>query len=412
MKELSNELHSHYGLLLGVESPWKVAEVKLELDKKRVEIVLERTIAEAVRCPECGSACAMKDYLPERTWRHLDVMQFETVLRARVPRAQCPEHGVKTVLVPWAGPGSRFTLLFERFAIEVILASRSLVQAKDLLGLHWDTLQLIIDRAVERGLARRELEQLRYLGLDEKNFRRGQSYISLLTDLEGRRVLEVMEGRDQAAAEMLLATLDQQQLAQVEAVAVDMAGYYVAAAEAAVPQAAIVHDKFHIAKHLGEAVDKVRRLENKELLAQDDQTLKGSRQLWLFNPQNMSAEQRTSFAKLKDLNLKVSRAWAIKELFSELWNYSYQASARQFFKKWFSWASRSRLQPMIKVARMLKAHLDNILTYLRYPITNAVTEGLNSKIQAIKANARGFRSFANYRTRILFFCGKLSLYPQ
>lgn len=102
----------------------------------------------------------------------------------------------------------------------------------------------------------------------------------------------------------------------------------------------------------------------------------------------------------------------MKEVFSELWNYRYEASARKFFKKWFGWASRSRLKPIIKVAKMLKAHLENILTYLRHPITNAVTEGLNSKIQAIKANARGFRSFFNYRTRILFFCGKLSLHPQ
>jgi len=309
----------------------------------------------------------------------------------------------------------------------MLLASRSLTQAKELLGLHWESLQTIINRAVERGLERRELEHLRYLGLDEKSFGKGQSYISLLTDLEGSRVLEVMEGRDQQAAEFLFSTLDEKQLAQVEgsptrrpplfpsaasAVAMDMAGFYAAAAQEAVPQAAIVHDKFHIAKHLGEAVDKVRRQENKALQSEGDETLKGSRQLWLFNPQNMSAAQRASFAKLKDLNLKVSRAWAIKELFSELWNYSYEGSARKFFKKWFGWASRSRLKPIMEVAKMLKRHFENIITYLRHPITNAVTEGLNSKIQAIKANARGFRSFFNYRTRILFFCGKLSLHPQ
>lgn len=389
MKELSNELHRHYGQLLGIKSPWRVREVKLELAARRVEIGLEWTAGEALHCPECGARCAMKDYLPERSWRHLDVMQFETVLRARVPRADCRQHGVKTVPVPWAGPGRRFTLLFEHFAIDVLLASRSLTQAKELLGLHWDSLQGIMSRAVERGLKRRELEHLRYLGLDEKSFGKGQSYISVLSDLEGSRILEVKEGRDQEAAELLFATLGEQQLGQVEAVAMDMAGFYAAATQEALPQAAIVHDKFHIAKQLGEAVDKVRRQEHKELLAEGDATLKGSRQLWLFNPQNMSAGQRAIFAKLKDLNLKVSRAWAMKELFTELWNYSYEASARKFFKRWFGWASRSRLKPIIKVARMLKAHVENILTYLRHPITNAVTEGLNSKIQAI--NSESFR---------------------
>lgn len=412
MKDFSQELQRHYGQLLGIASPWQVREVKLEVAEKRVEIELGWSSGAVVRCPQCGKESGLKDYTSERRWRHLDVMRFETVLRCRVPRSLCPEHGVKTLQVPWAAPGSRFTLLFEAFAIDVLLASRSLVQAKELLGLHWDSLHLIMGRAVARGVARREKEPLRYLGLDEKSFLSGQSYVSLLTDLEGSRVLEVEPGRDQAAAVMLLATLSEEQRAQVEAVAVDMAGFYVAATEAALPQAAIVHDKFHIAKHLGEAVDQVRRAEHKALQKEGDETLKGSRQRWLFNPLNWNTEQRASFARLRQLNLKVARAWAMKELFSKLWHYVYEGSARKFFKAWYGWASRSGLRPMKKVARMLKAHLENILTYLRHPISNAVTEGLNSKIQTIKANARGFRSFANYRIRILFFCGKLNLHPQ
>jgi len=158
-------------------------------------------------------------------------------------------------------------------------------------------------------------------------------------------------------------------------------------------------------------VDKVRRQEHKELMAQGDETLKGSRQLWLYNPENFSPEQRQEFAVLKDLHLKVARAWAAKELFTKFWEYQEEGWARRFFKDWFGWVSRSRLKPMVDVAHILKRHLDNLLTYLKHHITNAVTEGLNSKIQSIKAAARGFRSFRNYRTRILFFCGKLDLYP-
>jgi len=353
----------------------------------------------------------LADHAPERVWRHLDTMQFETLLRARVPRARCPKHGVKTIAVPWAEPGSRFTLLFERFAIEVLHASRSLTQAKELLGLSWDALQRIMDRAVRRGLARRELEGLAHIGIDEKSFGSGQSYISLLSDLDKSRVLEVVEGCDGAAAETLWASLPSEQRAKVEAVALDMAPAFIAASRAAVPQAALVHDKFHIAKHLNEAVDTVRRHEHKALLASGDETLKGTRQLWLFNPLNWSEEQAVEFARLKESGLKVGRAWAIKELFTRVWTYRYEGSARKFFKAWFGWASHSQLKAIVKVAKMLKRHLENILTYLRHPITNAVTEGLNSKIQSIKANARGFRSFQNYRTRILFFCGKLDPYP-
>jgi transposase len=408
---MENELNRHYGMLLGIKSPWEVSAVKLDMAGKRVEIGLEWKMGNAVACPECGKECAIADHAPERVWRHLDTMQFETLVRARVPRSRCQEHGVKTIAVPWAEPGSRFTLFFERFALDVILACRSLTQACDLLGLDWDAVQRIMDRAVRRGLKRRELEGLKYVGIDEKSFGAGQSYISLLADLEGSRVLEVMEGCDQATAEALWQSLPEEQRRNIEAVALDMAPAFIAASRAAVPQAELVHDKFHVAKHLNEAVDTVRRQEHKELLAQGDETLKHTRQLWLFNPVNFSEEQAADFEQLKCSGLKVARAWAIKELFSKLWTYCYEGSARKFFKNWFGWAARSQLKPVIKVAKMIKRHLENILTYLRHPITNAVTEGLNSKIQSIKSNARGFRSFQNYRTRILFFCGKLSLHP-
>lgn len=411
MKDLDNELHRHYGLLLGIKSPWAVNGVDLDMGARRVEIKLEWGAGHAVLCPECGKECTIGDHAPERTWRHLDMMRFETLIRARVPRSRCQEHGVKTISVPWAEPGSRFTLLFERFALDVVLACRSLTQVCDLLGLDWDAVQRIMDRAVKRGLKRRELEGLAHVGIDEKSFGAGQSYISLLADLEEGRVLEVMEGCDQATAEALWQSLPQEQRSSIEAVALDMAPAFIAASRAAVPQADLVHDKFHIAKHLNEAVDAVRRQEHKELLAKGDDTLKNTRQLWLFNPMNFSDEQAADFEQLKFSGLKVARAWAIKELFSKLWTYCYEGCARKFFKNWFGWVARSKLKPVIKVARMIKRHLENILTYLRHPITNAVTEGLNSKIQLLKSNARGFRSFQNYRTRILFFCGKLTLHP-
>ena len=411
MNNTENELQKHYRLLLGIESPWGVKDVKLELSEKRVEIELAWTAGQQADCPVCGRACTQYDLAPERTWRHLDTMQFETIIRARVPRLECPTDGVKTMTVPWAEPGGRFSRLFERFAIDVLLCARSVKQAAGLLGLSWDEVDHILRRAVQRGLSRRELESLSDVGIDEKSFRSGQSYISLLTDLKARRVLDVVEGRTQAAAEALWDTLSAEQRAEIEAVAIDMWEPFLNASQAKVPQAELVHDKFHVSMHLNEAVDQVRRAEHKELLAAGDETLKGSRQLWLYNPMNFSEEQAASFAALRDSGLKVARAWAAKELFSRLWMYRYEGAARRFFRDWFGWVSRSRLKPLIKVAKMLKAHLENILTYLRHPITNAVTEGLNSKIQMIKSNARGFRSFDNYRIRILFFCGKLNLYP-
>ena len=408
---LDGQLQKHYALLLGIGSPWEVKTVELKLPEKKVEIELGWQRGAAARCPECGRECSIHDGAPERTWRHLDTMQFTTLLRARTPRSNCPEHGVKTMAVPWAAPQGRFTLLFERFAVDVLLASGSVSQGCELMGIGWETAQEIMRRAVERGLEQRQLEGLKHLGMDEKSFKRGQSYITLLTDLDQSRVLDVVEERTVAAADQLWTTLTPEQKQSVEAVAVDLWAPFIQTIEKQVPGADIVHDKFHVSKYLGEAVDKVRRQEHKDLMAHGDETLKGSRQLWLYNPQNFSPEQAEEFSALKDLHLKVARAWAAKELFSKFWAYQSEGWARRFFKNWFGWVSRSRLQPVVEVARMLKRHLDNLLTYLRHHITNAVTEGLNSKIQSIKAAARGFRSFRNYRIRILFFCGKLSLYP-
>ena len=408
---MDNELQKHYALLLGIGSPWEVKTVELKLAEKKVEIELSWQWGSAAQCPECGCECSIHDSAPERTWRHLDTMQFVTLLRARTPRANCPEHGIKTMTVPWAAPQGRFTLHFERFAVEVLLACASVKQACELLGIGWESAHEMMKRAVERGLERRPLDQLKHLGMDEKSFKRGQSYITLLTDLEQSRVVEVVEDRTTEAAGKLWDSLSPEQKATVEAVAVDMWAPFIQTVEQQVPDADVVHDKFHVSKYLNEAVDQVRRQEHKELRAQGDETLTGSRQLWLYNPQNFSPEQAAEFAALKNLQLKVARAWAAKELFTKFWQYQEAGWARRFFKDWFGWVSRSRLKPLIAVAKMLKRHLENLLTYLKHHITNAVTEGLNSKIQSLKSAARGFRNFQNYRTRILFFCGKLDLYP-
>ena len=404
-------LSTHYARLLGLDEAWRVDSVDLRLEERRVEIRLAH-VGARVCCPDCSQACGLADHAEERRWRHLDTMQFTTELIARLPRCRCPEHGVKTIVPPWAGKHSRFTLLFEAFAVEVLQACRTVKAAADLLGLSWDAVQTIMDRAVARGLERREATPVKQVGIDEKNFGRGQDYITVLTDIDGSRVLDVAPERTQAAAEAVLETLTVEQRQGVCAVAADMLPAYANAVAATMPNAELVHDKFHVAKHLGEAVDQVRRAENKALQARDDDRLKGTRQLWLFNKSNLSPEQRRRFDAIKKHGLKTARAWGISDLFRWFWRHVYSTTADRFFRRWYAWAVRCRLRPMVRVAKMLKRHLPNLLTYFNYPITNATTEGFNSVIQALKYAARGFRSFDNYRTRILFFCGKLDLRPQ
>lgn len=399
----------HYTGLLGVKEPWRVSAVIREAEAERVCVRIEWPAGVAPLCPECGQTGVWHDSR-EREWRHLDAMGHEVRLRCAVPRCRCAVHGVKGVRVPWAEPESRHTLHFEAFAVAVMLACRSLTQAADLLRLHWESVQRLIDRAVARGLARRSTAGVCRVGLDEKSFQRGQRYVSLMSDLEGRRVLEVVPGRDTAQALALWAALPESQRVKVEAAAMDMGANFVAATREAAPQAAIVHDRFHVSQHLNKAVDKTRREEARRLEAKGDQTLKRTRWLWLHG--TVPQEHQASFAELLEMNLKTAKAWCYKEQMTEFWSQPNAAAGERFFTQWYRTVMRSKLEPLKKVARTLKTHLVHLLTYFQHPITNALTEGFNSKIQAIKADARGFRRFENYRARILFFCGKLNLAPS
>jgi transposase len=406
-------LCEHYGNMLGLTEGWKVTGVDLMLTDKRLELRLSWELPGAV-CPQCGAVTTRHDQAPERRWRHLDSMGFETILTARIPRANCREHGIGQMKVPWAEKHSRFTLAFEAFAIKVLQSSRSVAAARQLLRVGWECIHTIMERAVERGVDRRVWEGVETVGMDEKSFLRGQSYASVLFDLKPGepRVLEVMEGRDTSAAQMLWETVPDPVIEGIQAVCVDMSGIYAPVARAMVPQAKVVHDRFHVSKHLNEAVDQVRRKENKVLQAQGDERLKGMKHVFLFNPENMPESRAAQFEELKNADLKTSRAWAMKENFREFWNCSTRKEAFAYFRKWKRWVMKSNLPEMKKVAQMLARHLDGLLNFTEFRITNAVAEGFNSKIQSLKAEARGFRNFLNYRTRILFFCGRLDLFPS
>ncbi len=406
-----NNLNEHYSNLLGLDESWKVDRVDLDLAGTEVVIHLLHA-GGTLRCASCGESCTQADLAPKRTWRHLDTMQFRTEIKAAIPRSACKACGIKTILVPWAEKHSRFTLMFEALAIGVLQASANVSKAAGLLGLSWDAMHAIIERAVERGLERRQLDNVKHVGMDEKSFGKGHNYVSVLTDIDNRRVLEVVPERTIAAADKLWETLTETQKSEIESVSMDMWQAFMTSADTNVPDAEIVHDKFHIAKYLGEAVDKVRRAENKTLKSQGDETLTGSRQLWLYNVENLDDDRYDQLMEIQRADLKTGRAWAIKENFRYFWDYVYAGNAEKFFKRWYGWAIRSRLDPIKKVAVMLKNHLDGLLSYFRHQVTNATSEGFNSRIQSIKSSARGFRNFSNYRLRILFYCGKLDLLPK
>ena len=293
-----------------------------------------------------------------------------STLGFRGSNAQCM--GCAQVAVPWAEPKARFTRLFERLAIDV-LRECSITGATQILGLSWDEAWHLMERAVARGQTRKAHRVIPQLGIDEKARSQGPS----LPDPRlgsGCWNNRVRGGRPEVGSlaayyKALLA----EQRAWIEAVAMDMWEPYVQATQAQVPEAKgkIVFDRFHLMGYLGKAVDTVRKQEHRERLAQGDETLKETKYLWLYSREHLPASRRQGFTALRRLQLKVGRAWAIKETLRELWHFVYPGATCRFWQRWYFWATHSRLRPIREAAATLKWHLANILTYFQHRITNS-----------------------------------------
>jgi transposase len=398
-----------YQNLLGIVSPWSVDSVTMDVTKQRVDVTVSHPPKMLFACPECGTESPVFDHAEERVWRHLDSCQFFTYLHARVPRISCSTHGIRQVSVPWAEARGRFTKMFERLAIDVLKAC-DVSSAAALLRIPWDEAWRIQKRAVERGLARKLEKPLVEIGVDEKAIAKRHQYMTLVCDLREGTIEYVGEGRKTETLNSFYATLSPEQKAGIRAVSMDMWEPFFQSTLAHLPEASekIVFDRFHIMGHVEKAVDTVRKQEVREGRVPE---LKGSKYLWLYSKDNLPESQRQRFEALRAMNLKVGRAWAMKEELRTLWHATSLEEARVFWRRWFGWAVRSRLQPMKDVAHLIKRHLDIVLTYIAHPITNAVSEGLNSKIQNLKKRAYGFRNKERFKTAIYFHCGGLNLYP-
>jgi transposase len=277
-----------FNQLLGVTPPWSVRSVVSDMETKTVDVHLSHRRAASFPCPDCGSALPVYDHAPARSWRHLDCGSLVTMVQARVPRVSCPQHGVRRVEVSWALPRCQFTRAFERWAIDV-LREADVQGATRLLRISWDEAWHLMERAVERGQRRKQRRIISHLGVDEKAITKGHTYFTLVCDLNRATVEYVAEDRKQTSLDGYFDALTIRQRAGVEAVAMDMWDPFVASTKAYIPRAAdkIVFDRYHIMAHLGKAVDTVRKQEHRRLTAAGDDTLKGSKYLWLYAEENL-----------------------------------------------------------------------------------------------------------------------------
>ncbi len=399
-----------YSQILGIQAPWKVIDVKVSLPEDEVQVIVEHG-SHKLNCPKCGKACPGYDQR-QRRWRHLDTCQLKTLLVADVPRVECAKHGVINVSVPWAEPGSGFTILFEALVIDWLqVASISAVAER--IKLSWNAVDGIMQRAVKRGLSRREALSPTRISVDETAYRKGHDYITVVTDQVKGTVLHVADDRKTGSLAEFYALLSEDQKAGIESVCMDMWPAYIKATRAALSDAdsRIAFDRFHVAQYLGKAVDQVRKQEHRQLLGQGDDRMKGSKYHWLRNRRNMSRRQQLDFSVLRHSSLKTARAWAIKEFASQLWNYSSRTWATKGWKRLLGWMVRSRLKPMQQTCKTLRKHLWGILNAVILGVDNSHAESMNSRIKTVKVRARGFRNKQRFRNAIYFHLGGLQLYP-
>lgn len=400
-----------YATILGIRAPWNVSDVQLRAEAGTVEVTLSLPAAAECTCPQCGRISPRYDTKPRR-WRHLDTCQFKTFVLCEVPRVKCAEHGVHQIALAWAEPGSRFTALFEALIIDW-LKDASIRAVARMMGLSWDEVDGVMARAVARGLARRKLDPPSRVGIDETSFAKRHEYVTVVCDLDSPTVVHVADDRKEESLDGYFSALSPEELARIEVVAMDMWEAYIASVREHVPDAdaKIAFDKFHVAWHLGDAVNRIRAEEHRELRADGDDRLKGMRYLWLHGRENLDDRGWRRFEPLRRSNLKVARAWAIKETARDLWNFVRRGFAVRAWKKWLGWALRCRLEPVMRVARMIREHLHGIVNAIVNRVTSARSEGINAKIQWIKRLAFGFRNRDRFRRAIYFHLGWLDLYP-
>jgi transposase len=307
--------------------------------------------------------------------------------------------------VPWARTGSGFTLLFEALVMTLVTAMPVRAAAR-LVGEHDTRLWRIVHHWVEAARARADFASVKRVAIDETAARRGHDYVTLFVDIDQRRVLFVADGRDANTVAAFADDLEAHNgdASRIKEVCIDMSGPFIKGVDYNLTEAQITFDKFHAVKLVNDAVDKVRRAESK-----DRPELKRSRYLWLKNERRLSAEQSASLDVLSKMHLKTARAYQLRLAFQDIYEQPSPGWGELVLDRWYSWAIRSRLEPMKDAARTIMRHRDGILRWFTSKIANGLIEGINSLVQAAKAKARGYRSTRNLKAITYLIAGKLDL---
>jgi transposase len=391
-----------FTMALGLQAPWEVVDLTFDEAAHRLDILIDFTRGADFPCPVCGQPCKVHD-TEEKTWRHMNFFQYACYLTARVPRCKCDKDGVKQVQVPWARPGSGFTLMFEALLM-VLVRSMTVREAARLVGEHDTRIWRLLNYHVEDARTRVDMSEVSQIGVDETGAKRGQKYITLVVDMEAKKLLFGVEGRDQETLKAFKADLVAHggDPARITEASIDMSPAFIKGLGDHFPNAKLTFDRFHVMKLIGEAVDEVRRQEVKEY-----PELKKTRYVWLKNPSNLTARQAEMLEALRNANLKTAEAYRMRVTLQDFYEQANPGAAKLFLQEWIAMVLASGIEPMAKVAQTLQAHTEGVLRWFRSGLSNGFLEGLNSLVKAAKAKARGYRNVRSLITIAYLIAGKL-----
>lgn len=391
---------------LQVEEPFRLIRMEFEDIEQAWHLYVDFERGATFACPHCGGACTAYDS-DWKQWRHLDFWDWKTYMHARAPRVDCKVCcKITQVPVAWSRPGSHFTYLFESWAMR-LMAEMPVKAASREIREHDTRLWRVFRHYVGEAMAQLDVSQVRRIAVDETSSRRGHRYITLFVDVDTKIVLFAVEGKGKESLEHFKAYLESKgsSASQIREICCDMSAAFIRGIEDYFPDAQITFDKFHVMKMVNEAVDDVRIEEQKHT-----PELKKTKYVWLRNETNLKPEQKETLARLKDSNLQTGRAYRLKLAMQQFWMTPH-LFADLFLKEWIGWADRSRLEPMIGVAKTLKQHQEGILRWFHSKMTNGLLEGINGLVQAAKRRARGYRNVNNLITMVYMTANKLHL-PQ
>lgn len=387
---------------------WCVKRVSGDREKLTAELAPRHR--SRARCSGCGKRRPGYDTLSERTWRHVVLWGIPFELRYSPRRVNCPRCGVKVEQMPWAMGKSDLTMpLIVTLATFAKLLSWE--EVARLFDVHWNTVKAAVAHAVKYGLENRDTSDVIAIGVDEISRRKGHTYVTNVYDVKNMRLLWTGDGRGEDVLGRFFDEWGPQRTRLIVCICCDMWDPYIKAIREHAPGATVVFDKFHIVQNLMKAVDKVRAEEARSLREKNPELLRRTRYIWLKNPWNLTPKQKARLGYLEKLNLRTNRAYLLKETFRELWEYKEPESAKRFLKKWFWWATHSRLKPMRDFAWMLRRYEEGVLSYFKIRIDNGAVEGMNRKAKVVSQRAYGYRTFETFSLALYHVLGDLPM-PQ